>query len=52
MEAPPSNRLLKYAMYIMYCGDMEGLGHSLDWKLGLYLSTLACLSNSSISVPK
>ncbi len=36
----------------MYFGQMESLGLSLAWKLGLHPSTFAYLSNSYISLPE
>jgi hypothetical protein len=36
----------------MYCGEIERLLISLAWKLGLHPSTLAHLSNITISLPK
>ncbi len=40
-------------LYIyMYCGEMESLGHSFAWKLGLHPSTLAHLSSITSNCKK
>jgi hypothetical protein len=43
--------MVQYAFY-MYWGEMECMGQSFAWKLGLHPLILACLSSITINFEK